>query len=69
MFSKADDGDLVFHEACDPTPDRVAHVESVVQQRVLRSFRRQGLLDELDAASMFTRQGSGGRASQSWRTT
>ena len=42
------------------TPDRVAHVESVVQQRVLRYFRRQGLLDELDADGMLTWQGSGG---------
>ena len=29
----------------------------------------QGLLDELDAAGMLTWQGSGGLASQSWRTT
>ncbi len=35
-------------------------VESVVQKRVLRYFRRQGLLDELDAAGMLTWQGSGG---------
>ena len=55
-----------FHEAHDLTPDRIAQVESVVQKRVLRYFRRQGLLDELDAAGMpGTRrrrvgQGSGG---------
>jgi hypothetical protein len=54
VFNKTDDKDFECHEAHDVTPDRVAHVESVVQQRVLRCFRRQGLLDELDAAGMLT---------------
>ena len=35
-------------------------MESVLQRRVLRYFRRQGLLDEFDAAGMLTGQGSGG---------
>jgi hypothetical protein len=42
------------------TPDHIAQVESVVQQVVLHRFRREGLLDELDAASMLSWQGSGG---------
>ncbi|HSH75056.1 MAG TPA: hypothetical protein VLA09_05215 [Longimicrobiales bacterium] len=60
VFNKVDDSEIGFHEAHDLTPDRIAQVESVVQKRVLRYFRRQGLLDELDAASMRTWQGSGG---------
>jgi hypothetical protein len=60
VFSRADDSEIAFHEAYDLTPDRIAQVESVVQKRVLRYFRRQGLLDELDAAGMLTWQGSGG---------
>ena len=60
LFSKADDSEIAFHEAYDLTPDRVAQVEFVVQKRILRYFRRQGLLDELDAAGMLTWQGSGG---------
>jgi hypothetical protein len=60
VFSKADDNEIEFHEAHDLTPDRFAQLESVVQQRVLRYFRRQGLLDELDATGMLTWQGSGG---------
>ena len=59
-FSKADDSDIEFHEAYDLTPDHIGQVESVVQRGVLRYFRRQGLLDELDAAGMLTWQGSGG---------
>jgi len=60
VFSKADDSGIEFHEAYDLTTDRIAQVESVVQQRVLRYFRRHGLLDERDAAGMLTWQGSGG---------
>ena len=60
VFSKADDSEIAFHEAHGLTPDRIAQVESVVQKRVLRYFRRQGLLDEVDAAGMLTWQGSGG---------
>ena len=32
----------------------------LLQRRVLRYFRRHGLLDEIDAAGMLTWQGSGG---------
>ena len=49
-----------FHEACDLTPDHIRRVESALQRRVLRYFRRHKLLDELDAAGMLTWQGSGG---------
>jgi len=38
MDGQADDSEIEFHEAHDLTPDRVAHVESVVQQRVLRGI-------------------------------
>ena len=59
MFSKADDSEIEFHEAYDLAPDHIAQVESLLQRRVLRYFRRHGLLDELDAAGMLTWQGSG----------
>ena len=60
VFSKADDSEIEFHEAYDLAPDHIAQVESVLQRRVLRYFRRHGLVDELDAAGMLTWQGSGG---------
>jgi hypothetical protein len=60
VFSKADDSEIAFHEAHGLTPDRIAQVESVVQKGVLRYFRRQGLLDDVDAAGMLNWQGSGG---------
>ena len=60
VSSTTNQGEVAFHEADDLTPDRIAHVESVVQHRVLRYFRRQGLLDERDAADMLTWKGSGG---------
>ena len=60
VFSKADDNEVEFHEAYDLAPNHIAQVESVVQRRVLRYFRRHGLLDELAAAGMLTWQGSGG---------
>ena len=60
VFSKVDDREIAFHEAYDLTPDRIAQVESVIQKRVLRYFRRQGLLDEFDAVGMLNWQGSGG---------
>jgi hypothetical protein len=59
VFSKHG-GEIEFHEAYELTSDRVAQVESLVQKRILRYFRRHGLLDEIDAAGMLTWQGSGG---------
>ncbi|HSH76186.1 MAG TPA: transposase, partial [Longimicrobiales bacterium] len=60
VFSKADDSEIEFHEAYELTADHIGQVESILQRRVLRYFRRHGLLDELDAAGMLTWQGSGG---------
>ena len=60
VFGKHGDGEIEFHEAYELTSDRVAQVESLVQKRVLRYFRRHGLLDEIDTAGMLTWQGSGG---------
>ena len=54
VFSKVDNSEIAFPEGHDLTPDRIAQVESVVQQPVLRYFRRHGLLDERDAARMLT---------------
>jgi hypothetical protein len=60
VFSKDDGDEIQFHEAYELTTEHIRQVESVLQRRVLRYFRRQGLLDELDAAGMLTWQGSGG---------
>ena len=59
-FAQGTGGEVDFHEACDLTPDHIRRVESALQRRVLRYFRRHKLLDELDAAGMLTWQGSGG---------
>jgi hypothetical protein len=60
VFSKAGHSEIEFHEAYDLTLDHIVQVESVLRRRVLRYFRRHGLLDDLDAAGMLTWQGSGG---------
>ena len=60
LFSKDDGGKVEFHEAYELTTEHIRQMESVLQRRILRCFRRRGLLDELDAASMLTWQGSGG---------
>jgi hypothetical protein len=60
VFGKDGGGKVEFHEAYELTTEHIRQVESVLQRRVLRHFRRHGLLDELDAAGMLTWQGSGG---------
>jgi len=60
VFSKASHSEIEFHEASELTPGHIRQVESALQRRVLRYFRRHGLLDEADAAGMLTWQGSGG---------
>lgn len=60
MFSGAPDGEVRFHEASELGADHVRALEHVLQRRVLRDFRRHGLLDEADAHDMLTWQGSGG---------
>ena len=53
-------GQLRFHEATLLTPEHWLHLERAVQRRVLRAFKRRGLLDEDAAADMLTWQASGG---------
>ncbi len=60
MFSHASDGEARFHEATGLTPEHWHELQHVVQRRVLRYFRRHGLLDESDAHGMLSWQGSGG---------
>lgn len=60
VFSGAPDGEVRFHEASELGADHVRALEHVLQRRVLRDFRRHGLLDEADAHDMLTWQGSGG---------
>ena len=59
MLSEAG-GEIEVNEASELTLDHIRQVESALQRRVLRYFRRQGLLDELDTTGMLTWQGSGG---------
>ncbi len=56
----ADDDRARFHQASALEPPHWLDLQYVVQRRVLRYFRRQGLLDEADAYSMLGWQGSGG---------
>ncbi len=60
VFSPTDDGEVCFHEATRLTPEHWHELQHVVQRRVLRYFRTHGLLDEADAHSMLSWQGSGG---------
>lgn len=64
VFSQPDPADpadeLRFHEATLLTPEHWSELERTVQRRVLRAFRRRGLLEEDAAADMLTWQGSGG---------
>jgi hypothetical protein len=60
VFGEDGCGKIEFHEAFELPTDHIRQLESVLQRRVLRYFRRHGLLDEIDAAGMLTWQGSGG---------
>jgi hypothetical protein len=60
VFSRSDAGEVHFHEAVQLTPEHWAELQYVLQRRVLRYFRRHGLLDEVDAHGMLSWQGSGG---------
>ncbi len=54
------DGSARFHEAVGLTPERWSRLQSVVQRRVLRYFRRYDPLDAHVTHDMATRQASGG---------
>ena len=60
VFDQAPDGTVCFQEATRLTPDDWLALQRLVQRRVLRHFRTQGLLEEYDAEGMLTWQGSGG---------
>lgn len=60
VFSAADDGEVTFHEASELSADHVRTLERLLRRRILRYFRRRGLLDEADTFDMLTWQGSGG---------
>jgi len=60
VFSRNDAGEVRFHEAAQLTPEHWAELQYVLQRRVLRYFRRNRLLDEVDAHGMLSWQGSGG---------
>jgi Putative transposase len=60
VFSGGDYSDAQFHAASQLTPAHWLDLQRVVQRRVLRYFRTQGLLDEADADGMLSWQGSGG---------
>jgi hypothetical protein len=50
------DGEVRFHEATLLTPEHWRELERTVQRRVLRAFKRRGLLEEDAAADMLTWQ-------------
>ncbi|HVR71713.1 MAG TPA: transposase, partial [Vicinamibacteria bacterium] len=60
VFSEQPDGGVRFHEATHLSPDDAACLAHTVQRRVLRLFRRRGLLDSATVADMLSWQGSGG---------
>jgi hypothetical protein len=60
VFSEGDDGSVTFHEATHLTADDGLRLERTLQRRVLRLFRRRGLLDEHTVEDMLTWQASGG---------
>ena len=60
LFSEGDDGAVTFHEATHLAADDVLRLQRTIQLRVLRLFRRRGLLDGDTVADMLTWQASGG---------
>ncbi len=51
---------LRFHEATDLTPQLLEHLQHTVRKRVLRQFRRHGLLEPHEAEDMLTWDHGGG---------
>ena len=60
VFARDVDGEARFHEAALLRSEHWLELQHVVQRRVLRYFRRHGLLDEADAHGMLSWRGSGG---------
>ena len=60
VFAPVPDQSVQFHHASQLTPAHWLELQHVIQHRVLRYFRTQGLLDEADANGMLNWQGSGG---------
>jgi putative transposase len=54
VFLGGDEADAQFHAASQLTQAHWRDLQRVVQRRVLRYFRPQGLLDEADASGMLT---------------
>ncbi len=57
---EGEDRDARFHAASQLTQAHWLDLHRVIQRRVLRYFRTQGLLDEADADGMLSWQDSGG---------
>ena len=49
VFTKAEDGALVFHEGPAPSREEIAHVAARVEKRMVRWLRRRKLIDERPA--------------------
>src|SRR5690606_18819866 len=60
VFSEGASGDVRFHEATGLSPDNAQRLARTMQRRVLRAFRRRGLLDDATADDMLTWQATGG---------
>jgi hypothetical protein len=59
VFTENEDGVVAFREATDLTPDHWQTLQRTVRVRVLRYFRRHGLLKDTTTADMLTWQGTG----------
>jgi hypothetical protein len=60
VFSEGGDGSVTFHEATHLSASDVLRLERTLQRRVLRLFRRRGLLTGDTVENMLTWQASGG---------
>ncbi|HZD04045.1 MAG TPA: transposase [Longimicrobiales bacterium] len=60
VFAENEEGVPAFHEATDLTPEHWQTLQRTVQVRVLRYFRRHGLLEDTTTADMLTWHGTGG---------
>jgi hypothetical protein len=68
-FAPEPEGSVRFHEATALTEAHIEPLTRTLQRRILRRFQRHDLLERHVTANMLTWQGTGGLASQSWRTT
>ena len=60
VFAKGSDSQITFHKLSTLTEKDIQAVQGRVRQRVLKSFKRSGLLEDHDVENMQTWNGGGG---------